>query len=95
MPGFQIKFSYEKNLLLKETRNVSFEDVLKAIEKNYILDNLEHRDKQKRSNQRILVVKIKNYIYAVPYVIDDQKKTIFLKTIYPSRVLTKRYLAKK
>jgi len=41
------------------------------------------------------VVKIKNYVYAVPYVIDEKKKTIFLKTVYPSRVLTKKHLRKE
>lgn len=89
---FLLEFSEEKNLLLKTTRGVCFEDVLEAIEKEDILVDLKHF---KKINQRILVVKIRNYAYAVPYVIDNQKGTIFLKTVYPSRVLTKRYLKKK
>jgi len=87
----RIKFGEEKNLLLKETRGVCFEDAIKAIEKGNILDSLEHK---KYPNQRILVIKIKNYAYAIPYVTDKRKGTIFLKTIYPSRVLTKKYLRK-
>jgi len=37
-------------------------------------------------------IKIKEYIYAVPYVINLKKQEIILKTIYPSSVLTKIYL---
>jgi hypothetical protein len=37
-------------------------------------------------------IKIKGYAYAVPYVIDKKRKVVFLKTVYPSRVLTEKYL---
>lgn len=94
MHGFRIEFSDEKNLLLKEIRNVSFDDALEVIKKGNVLDDLEHVDKEKYPNQRILVVKIKRCAYAVRYLIDDKKKIIFLKTVYPSRVLTKKYLIK-
>lgn len=57
--------------MLKETRGVNFEDVIEAIEKNNILDDLEHREKEKYPNQRILVVKVKDYVYAVPDAFDD------------------------
>ena len=91
----RIKYNEEKNLLLKETRGICFEDVIQAIEKGNILDDLKHKNVKKYSNQKILVIKIKNYIYAVPYVIDKKKETAFLKTVYPSRVLTKKYLRKQ
>ena len=87
-----IEFNEEKNILLKKSRGVSFEDVLKYIEKGYLLDNIPHPNKKYRS-QRILVVKIKSYAYAVPYVLDE-KGNIFLKTVFPSRALTKTYLKK-
>lgn len=90
----RIEYSEEKNLLLKETRGVCFENVIKAIEKGNILGNLEHKNKKRYPHQRVLVIKIKNYIYAVPYVFDRKKEVIFLKTVYPSRVLTKKYLRK-
>ncbi len=89
---FKIEFSEEKNLLLQETREVNFDLVIKAIENNKILDDLQNKN---YPNQKILVVKIKKYVYAVPYVIDKKKKTMFLKTVYPSRVLTERYLKGK
>lgn len=88
--SFSIEFSEEKNLLLQETRDVCFEDVLKAVEKKKILDDLKHSSK-KYPHQRILVIEIENYVYAVPYVLDLKKKTIFLKTVYPSRVLNQKY----
>jgi len=88
----QIQYNQEKKLILKEIRGICFEDVVQAIEKKKILDNLEHKNKKKYPNQKILVIKIKNYVYAVPYMIDKKRKTIFLKTVYPSRALTKKYL---
>jgi len=40
----------------------------------------------------VYVIAIKNYVYAVPYVKNEEKHEIFLKTVYPSRVLTKKYM---
>jgi len=91
---FNIEYSEEKNFLLKETRGVCFDEVLIAVEKEDIVDVLKHHN-EKYQHQRILVLEINHYIYAVPYVINKDKKTIFLKTIYPSRVLTKKYLGKE
>lgn len=92
--GFRIEFSEEKNLLLGETRGVCFESVIEAVEKGWVVDDLKHSSK-KYAHQRILVIKREDYIYAVPYVINKVKKTIFLKTVYPSRVLTEKYLKRK
>lgn len=94
MMKYAIEFSEEKNLLLKETRGICFEDVILAIGKGNIIDNLKHADEKKFPGQRVLVVQIRSYIYVVPYVIDHRKEVIFLKTVYPSRVLTKRYIGK-
>lgn len=88
--GFRVEFDDEKNLLLKETRKICFEDVIIAIEKKKIVDDLKHPS-TKHAHQRILVVKIANYAYAVPYVKDLERKVIFLKTVYPSRVMTSKY----
>ena len=88
---FKIEFNEEKNLLLQEVRKVGFDQVIKAIEDGKILDDLKNKNYPK---QKVLVVRIGNYVYAVPYVINERKKTIFLKTVYPSRVLTKKYLRK-
>lgn len=82
----------EKNKLLKIERDISFEEVLIAIESGNLLEIVEHPKKQKYPNQKILVVNINNYGYLVPFVEDKEK--IFLKTIIPSRQATKKYLIK-
>ncbi|SMN14180.1 hypothetical protein BHECKSOX2_53 [Bathymodiolus heckerae thiotrophic gill symbiont] len=37
------------------------------------------------------MVNINNYVYVVPFVVDVNKKEIFLKTAFPSRKATKFY----
>lgn len=86
--GYEIEFSEEKSLLLKETRGVSFEDVIVAVEKGRVEDDIINKT---HPNQRMLVVRLKKYVYAVPYVVDSKRRKIFLKTIYPSRELVKKY----
>ena len=88
--GFMIEFSVEKSLILQETRGVGFEEIFEAVERKKILDDLKHTNK-KYAHQRILVIKKEGYVYAVPYVLDQKRKVIFLKTVYPSRILTNKY----
>jgi len=85
------RYSYEKNELLKKERNVSFEDVILSIENGDLIDDIEHPNKEKYPNQNIFIilVKIKEYVYLVPYVEDEEM--IFLKTIIPSRQMNKKY----
>lgn len=54
---------------------------------------MEHPNKQKYPDQRIYLIAYRNYIYVVPFVKSDNEEQIFLKTVYPSREYTKRYLA--
>lgn len=86
-----IRYSLEKNEILKEQRQISFEDVILAIENGSLLDDMEHPNKEKYPNQNIFIilVEIKEYVYLVPYVEDDE--SIFLKTIIPSRQMNKKY----
>lgn len=89
--AFSISFNEEKNQLLKATRKISFEDILKAFKKGDILADIAHPS-QKYPRQRLYAVEIKGYVYAVPYILNAKKAELFLKTIYPSRALTKKYL---
>lgn len=82
-----------KNILLKETRNISFEEVVLSIANNKLLEIVEHPDKQKYPNQKMSIVEIREYACIVPFVEDNDK--YFLKTIYPSREATKKYLNKE
>ena len=89
--AFYIRFNEKKNQLLKAMRGVCFDDIVDALEKNQFVDDIAHPNKN-YPHQRMYVVEVNAYVYAVPYVIDEQKQEIFLKTMYASRVLTKRYL---
>lgn len=88
---FHFRFNQEKNEVLKATRGVSFEDILVKIREKKVLADIDHPN-SKRSNQKVYLVAVDNYVYVVPYVLNKQKQEIFLKTLYPSRVFTKKYL---
>jgi uncharacterized DUF497 family protein len=86
----QFEWSYEKNLLLIESRGVSFEDALSAIESGGLLSDQPHPNRIKYPSQRMMVVAIRGYAYLLPYVPDGER--IFLKTLIPSRKMTKIFL---
>lgn len=87
-------FSKEKDEILKEKRGVGFEDVIQAIKSKNLLGDKEHPNKKRYPRQRLFIVKIGKYIYSVPYVYDRVRRVNFLKTLYPSRKLTKEYIKK-
>jgi predicted thioredoxin/glutaredoxin len=87
------EWNEDKNELLKKSRNISFEEIVVAIQNGGLLDRLKHHNAKKYPNQFIFYVKYENYVYSVPFVEDDSK--IFLKTIYPDREKTKYYLGEK
>lgn len=91
---FSIRFNEEKNQLLKAMRGVCFDDVVDILEQEQLLDDIAHPNK-KYPHQRIFIIVLNKYVYAIPYVIDKQKQEIFLKTMYVSRILTKKYLKGK
>jgi uncharacterized DUF497 family protein len=83
----------EKNNLLKETRNISFEEIVLSLSNNKLLEIVEHPNKQKYPNQKMFIVEVRDYAYIVPFVEDEEK--YFLKTIYPSREATEKYFNKE
>ena len=89
---YNFDYSEAKSLILREVRGVDFKDIIRAINKGHIVDNIDHFNKKKYPHQKIFIVKVKDKVYAVPYVIDKERKMTFLKTIYPSRTLKKKYL---
>ncbi len=82
----------KKNQWLKKQRNISYEQIIVAIESNAIVDILEH-PKERYPNQILILVNINGYIYAVPTNIE--KNEYFFKTIFPSRKYTEIYLDSK
>ena len=88
------EFSPEKNQGLIETRQVSFEDVVVALDHGKLLDVIAHPNKSKYPHQQIYILDLNGYVYLVPFV-RKNTQTIFLKTIFPSRKLTKKYLSSR
>jgi len=86
-------WSLVKNEELKTRRKISFEDIVFSISRDGLMDILEHPDQQRYPGQRIFVVNVDDYAYVVPFVEDEM--TIFLKTIIPSRKMTRKYLGGK
>jgi hypothetical protein len=80
----------DKNQQLQEQRGITFEEIAQAIEQGNLLDVIKHYNPDKYPNQKILIVKIDDYVYLVPFVENDLE--IFLKSIIPSRKMTKKYL---
>lgn len=91
--AFKIRFDQRKNQLLKATRGVGFDEVIEAVQQGRLKAVMKNKS-PRFPHQRIYVVEIGDYVYAVPVVINKSKKEIFLKTVYPSRVLTKKYINK-
>jgi uncharacterized DUF497 family protein len=79
-----------KNEKLKKERNISFEEVVVAIESEKLLDIVQNKKRYK--NQKIFIVEIDDYAYCVPF--ENQKDKVILKTIFPNEKATKKYLPK-
>lgn len=79
-----------KNEWLRNERDLTFEEVIYYISHGGLLDTIEHPNQERYPGQRIFIVNIEGYACLVPFVEDE--KIIFLKTIVPSRKMTKLYL---
>ena len=93
--AYRFDYSEQKDLILRETRGIGFREVIDALKKRNTLDDVEHTNKRRYPNQRLLIVKIERYAYVAPYVLDRTGKKKFLKTVYPSKAMTKKYLKGK
>ena len=83
-------FSPEKNKTLLENREISFEEIIDAILGERLVDVVDHPNQIKYPGQRLFIVDMDGYVYAVPFITENDH-TVFLKTIYPTRKLTKKY----
>jgi len=82
-------WSSEKNIFLKQTRNIGFEEVVEAINDGKLLDVYDHPNQKCYPKQKIYIVEALGYVYLVPFVKTGDE--IFLKTIIPSRKAKKLY----
>jgi uncharacterized DUF497 family protein len=81
-----------KNEWLVKERGISFEEIVWHIAQGHLLDVLIS-DKESYKGQKQLVININGYAYLVPII--EQGEVIIMKTIIPSRKLTRRYLDKE
>lgn len=86
----EFTFDTDKSLWLKETRGVSFEEVILLINEGLVVEVIEFDKYHRHAGEKIYVVDIGGYAYLVPY--EDKGDEIELKTIYPSRKATKKFL---
>lgn len=78
----EIRWDELKSVRLKQTRRISFEEILKERFMRFRLHS--HRE-----NQIYMLFEIKDIIWVVPFVQHEQG--IFLKTLFPDRKLAKLY----
>ena len=71
-----------------QARGISFEQIIALIESGKLIQVLEHPDKERHPNQLLYEVEVDGYVHVVPVV--KEGKTLFLKTIYPSRKATRK-----
>ncbi len=88
----EFNLNKEKNEKLVLERGISFEIVLNYIEKNQVLDIIQHPNQEQYPGQQMYLIEIEEYVYIVPFVISETE--IFLKTIIPSRKATRNNLKK-
>ncbi len=79
-------WSEEKNEILKQKRNISFEEIVLAIANGGLIETKRHPNQVKYPGQKLFFVNIN----IIPFVENENK--VFLKTIYPDRIATKLYL---
>jgi hypothetical protein len=82
-----------KNIKLMAERGICFEDIVAALGDGRWLDTVNHPKQSSYPGQKILIVEVNNYVFLVPFVEDNEK--IFLKTIYPSRKFTIKYIERR
>lgn len=90
----QFRYNHEKNAELLKSRGIGFEEIIQSIADGNLLEIKKHHNQQKYPNQAILYVRILQEVYAIPYV-QESSKSVFLKTLFPSRKARKKLLEKQ
>jgi hypothetical protein len=85
----QFDWDPEKNEQLKKERGIPFEEISLLLAGGQVWAVTKHWNEDRYPGQKIFLVPIDEYIYAIPYV--EDRDTYFLKTAFPSRKLTKQY----
>ena len=88
MEEWDYTFDPAKNAWLIQERGISFEQIIALIEGGKLIQVLEHPDKERYPGQLLYEVDVDGYVHVVPVV--RESRTLFLKTIYPSRKATRK-----
>jgi hypothetical protein len=89
MEEWDYAFDAEKNAWLLRERGISFDQIIALIESGKLIQVLEHADQARYPNQLLYEVNVDGYVYVVPVI--RRGRTLFLKTVYPSRKATRRH----
>jgi hypothetical protein len=90
----EFDWSHAKNAELKERHGRGFEDALVALTEGRLLEDRTHPNPSGRyGHQRQFIVELDDYAWVVPFVRNGDH--IFLKTMFPSRKATKKYLERR
>jgi uncharacterized DUF497 family protein len=87
------RWDNDKNQWLRKNRGVCFEQVVILMEREDVLETIEHPNQNRYPGQKIAIVSIDDYAYLVPYV--QENEDISLKTIILSRKATNKYVREK
>ncbi len=82
----QIRWSDEKNEILKRDRGIGFEIIESLIEEGREIDIIANVN---YPHQKVFLFEINEYIVSVPFV--ETETEIFLKTLFYNRKLNKKY----
>ncbi len=88
-----IAWSEEKNEWLKRHRGIGFDQVAALIERGRILEIVDHPNQSMYPGQKVAILEIDEYVFLVPYEVHEDETV--LKTIIPSRKMTRKYLGKR
>lgn len=86
----EYRWSKEKDAELVLRHGIRFQQVVDALEAGGLIADLEHPQRLRYPHQRMLIVAIDGYAVDVPYV--EDRGVRFLKTLFPNRKHTARYL---
>ena len=79
-----------KSEQLRQRHGLGFEQVVVAVEAGGLLGTMAHPNPERYPRQRIMILRIDEYAFLVPFVEDEDH--IFLKTIIPSRKATRDFI---
>lgn len=88
-----LRWSPDKNELLKQERGVSFEEITVAVEAGRLLEIVPYLNPSKYPRQKVMVVEVAGYAFLVPFI--EEEDHFFLKTVIPSRKATRDFIAKE